>query len=288
MKSNYIVIQGWMVSDLKLAGNDLLLYGLIYGFCQDGESEFKGSIKYVCDWLNCTRPTAMKALDNLVKKSLITKRVVNYNNVIFNRYKVNLWVVKNIDMGSKETLLGDSKETLPNNTILDNNKEYISTKEQKNALQADISFYDFWDIYSSTLTVINKSRRVQTEKEWKKLTEEEKGKAIDYARKIKEMNKPQIFVRSPDLLLKTKEFMFNPHNHIVSGGVSGLFGIDNSMKIEKDKYYSKQSKDEVIELIQLGRERDIKSFTTYEYTCKIYGLEQKFKDTHYFYHGNPY
>jgi hypothetical protein len=175
---------------------------------------------------------------------------------------------------------------LLNTNIL--NKQYISTKEQKSTLQVDISFYDFWDIYSGTLTDVNKSRRVQTVKEWKKLTEEEKGKAIDYARKTKEMNKPQNFVRSPDLLLKTKEFMFDPHKHIVAGGVSGLFGIDNAMKIEKDKYYSKQSKDEVIELIQLGRERDIKSFTTYEYTCKNYGLEQKFKDTHYFYHGNPY
>ena len=42
----YIVIQDWMISDLQLKGNELLTYALIYGFSQDGESEFKGSLKY--------------------------------------------------------------------------------------------------------------------------------------------------------------------------------------------------------------------------------------------------
>lgn len=140
MKSNYIVIQGWMASELNLAGNDLLVFALIYGFCQDGESEFTGSIKYVCDWLNCTRPTAMKALQNLVSKGLILKESKSYNNVIFNRYKISLEVVKKLSIGSKETLQVGSKETLPNNTILDNtiNKIDIKTK-----------FEIFWSKYPS-------------------------------------------------------------------------------------------------------------------------------------------
>ena len=29
---NYITIQGWMVNELKLTGNDLICYALIYGF----------------------------------------------------------------------------------------------------------------------------------------------------------------------------------------------------------------------------------------------------------------
>ena len=43
----YIAIQDWMISDLQLKGNELLTYALIYGFSQDGESEFKGSLKYL-------------------------------------------------------------------------------------------------------------------------------------------------------------------------------------------------------------------------------------------------
>lgn len=139
MDNNYLTIQGWMVSKLGLSSNDLLTYALIYGFCQDGESEFTGSINYITKWLNCSRPTAIKTLKNLTDKELLFKSVITMNGVSFNRYKVNLEVVKklnypsnNDDLGSKETLPGvvkklngGSKETLPNNTnntILDNNK----------------------------------------------------------------------------------------------------------------------------------------------------------------------
>ena len=39
MKSdNYIVIQGWMVNELNLKGNDLLVFALIYGFTRDGRT----------------------------------------------------------------------------------------------------------------------------------------------------------------------------------------------------------------------------------------------------------
>ena len=131
---NYITIQGWMVSELKLSGNNLLTFALIYGFCQDGESEFKGSINYICKWLNCSRPTAIKSLKYLCENNLIIKTVKNINDVNFNRYKVNLLVVKKLNIGSKETLLGSketlhagSKETLPNNNILDNNNNNNNT-----------------------------------------------------------------------------------------------------------------------------------------------------------------
>ena len=44
---NYINIQAWMVKELNLTGNDLICYALIYGFSQDGETEFKGSLSYI-------------------------------------------------------------------------------------------------------------------------------------------------------------------------------------------------------------------------------------------------
>ena len=125
MKDNYLVIQGWMVSELNLSGNDLLTYALIYGFSQDGETEFTGSINYLCKWLNCSRPTAIKSLKFLTEKNLINKNVNTINGVSFNRYKISLGVVKNLNRGSKETLLGGSKETLPNNTTINNTNNNI-------------------------------------------------------------------------------------------------------------------------------------------------------------------
>ncbi len=128
-ETNYINIQGWMVTDLKLSGNALMLYALIYGFCQDGESKFTGSIKYICSWLSVSRPTAIKALKDLVSKRLIEKEVVTISGVNFNHYKT-LGVVKKLNGGSKETLLVGSKKTLPYNTII-NNKEDNYTDVQK-------------------------------------------------------------------------------------------------------------------------------------------------------------
>ena len=56
---DYIVIQGWMINDLNLNGNELLAFALIYGFTKDGESEYTGSINYLSNWLNCTRKTVI-------------------------------------------------------------------------------------------------------------------------------------------------------------------------------------------------------------------------------------
>lgn len=116
-----------MINELKLKGNDLLLFALIYGFSQDEESEFKGSQNYMCTCLNCTRPTVAKSLDSLLSMELIEKRVEVISGVTFNRYKVNLQGVKKLYMGGKETLQGGGKEslhgggkeTLHNNTIID-------------------------------------------------------------------------------------------------------------------------------------------------------------------------
>jgi hypothetical protein len=141
---------------------------------------------------------------------------------------------------------------------------------------------------SGTLTDGNRNRKVQAEKQWSKLNNEEREMAISYARKTKQMNKPPSYVMSPDKMLKDKEFIGEPHMHVEKRGISGIVGVDRAMKDEQDRYYSRQSKQEVIDFINLRKEKDIKSFTTYEYTCKTYGLEQRFKDAHYFYHGNPY
>lgn len=82
----YIVIQDWMISDLQLKGNELLTYALIYGFSQDGESEFKGSLKYISEFLGVSKSTAQRNLENLVNRGVIEKRVEEISGVKFNRY----------------------------------------------------------------------------------------------------------------------------------------------------------------------------------------------------------
>ena len=120
---NYYQIQGFMINRLGLKGVPLSVYAIIYGFSQDGETEYKGSLQYLCDFLGgVSKPTVIKALKELTDKDYIIRREEIINNVLFTRYKVNLPLLKNLYWGSKENapeavknFNGGSKETLPNN-----------------------------------------------------------------------------------------------------------------------------------------------------------------------------
>lgn len=71
--NNFIAIQGWMRTKLNLKGNELLIYALIYGFSQDGNSSFKGSRKYIADWCGCSLDTVDRSLGSLINKGLLAK-----------------------------------------------------------------------------------------------------------------------------------------------------------------------------------------------------------------------
>lgn len=89
--NNFIAIQGWMRTRLDLKGNELLIYALIYGFSQDGQSRFTGSRKYIADWCGCSLDTVDRSLRSLVSKGLLAKyphtdqngsRVVDYTAIL--------------------------------------------------------------------------------------------------------------------------------------------------------------------------------------------------------------
>ena len=82
----YIVIQDWMITELQLTGNELLVYALVYGFSQDGASEFKGSLKYISDFLGVSKKTAQRNLEKLEERGVIEKRTEEIRGVQFNRY----------------------------------------------------------------------------------------------------------------------------------------------------------------------------------------------------------
>ena len=143
ISENYLHLQGWMMTKLKLSGNELLAFGLIYGFTQDGASVYHGSLNYLQTWLNVTRPTAIKALKSLVNKKYLIKQETIENNVKYCTYQANIALVKNaiqgskeslqgskesLQGGSKESLQGGSKESLHNNTNLNNTKREIGER----------------------------------------------------------------------------------------------------------------------------------------------------------------
>lgn len=87
IQNNYISIQGWMVEQLNLKGNELLAYALIHGFSQDQTSQFTGSIAYIQQWLNCARQTVFTTLQTLEKKQLIKKHEIHHDNQKYCTYQ---------------------------------------------------------------------------------------------------------------------------------------------------------------------------------------------------------
>lgn len=124
---NYVIIQGFMISELKLKGNELLVYAIIYGFSQDGESVFSGSRNYLASWCNVSLPTIDNALKSLRDKGLIEKKTEIKNNVTFNTYKISLVGVKNLYRGGKKSLHNNIEDNIVYNNKHNNkiNKESL-------------------------------------------------------------------------------------------------------------------------------------------------------------------
>lgn len=127
MKSNnFVVVQGWMCNELNLKGNELLVFALIYGFCQDEESQFAGSRNYIAETFNISLPTVDKALESLKEQQLIEVFKASNNHCT---YKVSLQALVKF-------LYNPCKETLHNNII-------NTQKDKKDLISKDIKSKEF-------------------------------------------------------------------------------------------------------------------------------------------------
>lgn len=79
--NNFIAIQGWMRTKLNLKGYELIVYALIYGFSQDGDSKFSGTRRYIAEWCGCSMRTVDNTLASLLSKQLIIKHEKYVNGV---------------------------------------------------------------------------------------------------------------------------------------------------------------------------------------------------------------
>ena len=84
-------IYGWMTNKLKLKGNELLIYAIIYSFSRNnkGEGVFNASIPYLQEWTNSTKRNIINCLNSLITKQLIIKTEDNSSKRKPNVYKIN-------------------------------------------------------------------------------------------------------------------------------------------------------------------------------------------------------
>ena len=143
ISKNFITVQGWMAQNLNLKGNNLLTFALIFGFCQDKESQFKGSLKYICEWLQCSRGTAMNALSFLVENDMIEKKVISKNLVTFNEYTISERVVQILNGGGTNIERGGGTKIEPNNIVLNNIEDNNTLNIKKEKTFKTFSIEDF-------------------------------------------------------------------------------------------------------------------------------------------------
>lgn len=123
INENYIVIQGWMVNELKLKGNELLIYAIIHGFSQLEGQKFTGSLQYLANWTNSTKQGVIKCLKSLIEKELIIKEDKIINGVKFCEYYSTKFngVLNKVEWGIKQSLPNNIEDNIEDNN--NNNKE---------------------------------------------------------------------------------------------------------------------------------------------------------------------
>ena len=150
--TDFLNIQGWMINELNLKGNELIIYALIYGFTKDGVSEFRGSRQYMADWTNSSVRSVQNVVNSLVNKGMIEKNnhINKYGSLETSGYKAinvpklssekNSLVEKKVHEGSEksssplEKKVHEGSEKSSHNNIdnnISNNIVYIKEKNIK-------------------------------------------------------------------------------------------------------------------------------------------------------------
>lgn len=88
MNDSFIIIHEWMVECLKLTGNRLVIYAIIYGFSKNG-NWFQGSISFLCRRSGITEKGVRKVLAGLCDDGLLERKDRPYKGMKYVDYRAN-------------------------------------------------------------------------------------------------------------------------------------------------------------------------------------------------------
>ena len=86
---DYIHIPAWLMTELKLNGNELLIAAVIHSFSRNGQGKFYGSSAYLSGLLNISSQTVFSTLQKLTQKNIILKTERYTNNMKVCEYSFN-------------------------------------------------------------------------------------------------------------------------------------------------------------------------------------------------------
>ena len=212
--TDFLNIQGWMINELNLKGNELIVYALIYGFTKDGVSEFRGSRQYMADWTNSSVRSVQNVVNSLIDKGMIEKNnhIDKYGSLETSGYKAinvpklssekNSLVEKKVHEGSEksssplEKKVHEGSEKSSHNNI-DNNisnnivdiKEKNIKKESVNSVIAEYTENkDLQDALHGFVEMRNKARKPLTARAMKLSLNKLNELALDDVTKIAIVN----------------------------------------------------------------------------------------------------
>lgn len=155
---NYYTIHGWMRNRLGLKGNELTIYAILYGFTQDGITEFSGSVAYLTEFIGVSKDTVSRILDKLEGYGYIEKNDKNFSTGKPNGYKcvpidkvrgvckMPTPVSQNANPRVANCIGGVGKMPTDNESNIYINKEFnieVSKKESKNLnINKNLQSYD--------------------------------------------------------------------------------------------------------------------------------------------------
>ncbi len=152
-----IQIYGWMATKLKLKGNELLIYAVIYSFSRNdnGNGVFNASIPYLQEWTNSSKQNVIDCLNSLIRKKLIIKLEDNSQKRKPNVYRIS---EINFDQTGQESLLAQVKkvdqtgqESLPNNNII-NTKYNTKINPNNNITDEEEALGKVCEMYAKEIT----------------------------------------------------------------------------------------------------------------------------------------
>lgn len=166
-----------MITKLKLKGNELLVFALIHGFSQDGESRFKGSLRYLIEWTGLDKSTVIKLLKQLVEKQYINKFEYEKNKVRYCEYMSNYWE-------ALEWLENPTTPRLENPTTPVGKSDTINIDNINNSFDSDNTGVKNPGLFPDEETKVEEPKEKKTlfrNSDVYKMVKFENGVAVDYS-----------------------------------------------------------------------------------------------------------
>lgn len=223
---NYITIQGWMINELKLSANELLIYAIIYGFSQDGTSTFEGSETYLAEMISVSRQTICGILSKLEEKNLVEK--ISNGKI----YKYKTTCQKTLHNVSKN-LTGDVSKNLTDTYIYNNN--IYNNNTLVNLTQIDDNVLQKWNDLAKKYSLA----------EIRSLTPDRKKKFLARL-KDQKMTEEQFF-NEISIALEDSPFLRGKKWHEIPGHLTDSYWEDSDWRADFDFFLQPSSLQKAIE-----------------------------------------